>query len=66
VADIAGALTVIVVVYALGWLQLALVTSMGVLPAFAAGVLPFLVPDALKAVGALVLAPFVREAIAAS
>ncbi len=64
VADVCAASTVIVVVYALGWLQLVLVTSMGVVPALLAGVVPFLVPDALKAVGAIVLAPLVREATA--
>jgi len=61
-ADAAASFFVVSIVYALGWLQLALTTSMGALPAFVAGVLPFLVPDALKALGAIVLAPFVREA----
>ena len=58
-----AAITVIAIVYAFGWLQLMLVTSMGALPALLAGVVPFIVPDALKAVGAIVLAPLVREAI---
>jgi biotin transport system substrate-specific component len=65
IADSAAAITVIVVVYAFGWLQLALVTSMGALPALLAGVVPFLVPDALKAVGAIALAPVVRAAMGA-
>jgi biotin transport system substrate-specific component len=65
VSDAAAAITVIAIVYALGWLQLALVTSMGAMPALLAGVAPFLVPDALKATGAIVLAPIVREAMRA-
>jgi biotin transport system substrate-specific component len=65
VSDVAAAITVIVVVYALGWLQLSLVTSMGAVPALLVGVVPFLVPDALKAVGAIMLAPLVREAMGA-
>lgn len=62
VADIAAAVVLIAVVYAIGWLQLALVTSMGLVPALAAGVLPFLIPDALKAAAAVALAPIVRRA----
>jgi biotin transport system substrate-specific component len=60
--DAAAAIVVIAFVYTLGWAQLALVASMGAVPALAAGVLPFLVPDALKAIGAVALAPFVRKA----
>jgi biotin transport system substrate-specific component len=62
VADAMAAATLIAIVYACGWLQLALVTSTGAMPALLAGVVPFLVPDALKATGAIVLAPIVREA----
>ena len=65
VSDVAAAATVIAVVYAFGWLQLALVTSMGAVPALLAGVVPFLVPDALKAAGAIALAPLVRSAMGA-
>jgi biotin transport system substrate-specific component len=60
--DAVAGLVVIVLVYAFGWAQLAFVTSMGAAPAFVAGVLPFLVPDALKAAGAVALAPIVRKA----
>jgi biotin transport system substrate-specific component len=60
--DALTAAVVIVVVYAFGWLQLELVTSMGAVPALLAGVAPFVVPDALKAAGAVALAPFVRRA----
>lgn len=63
VSDAAAALIVIAIVYLFGWLQLMLVVSLGPVPALLAGVVPFLVPDALKAVGAIVLAPFVREAM---
>jgi biotin transport system substrate-specific component len=64
-ADAIAAVVVILIVYAVGWLQLALVTSMGAVPAFVAGVAPFLVPDALKAAGAVALAPIVRKAAGA-
>jgi biotin transport system substrate-specific component len=63
--DAIAAAVVIVIVYAFGWAQLAFVTSMGTLPAFVAGVAPFLVPDALKAAGAVALAPLVRKAAGA-
>jgi biotin transport system substrate-specific component len=64
VSDTAAAIVTIAIVYAFGWLQLALVTSMGAVPALLAGVAPFVFPDALKAIGAIVLAPLVRRAIA--
>jgi biotin transport system substrate-specific component len=62
VVDAVAAATLVAIVYALGWLQLTLVTSMGAVPALLAGVVPFVVPDALKAVGAMALAPIVRRA----
>jgi len=62
IADISGAVVLIAVVYAIGWLQLALVTSMGFVPALVAGVVPFLLPDALKAAVAIAIAPIVRRA----
>lgn len=65
-ADIPATLVVIAAVYALGWLQLALVTGMGVVPALLAGVVPFLVPDAIKAAVAVAAAPVVRRAAGAS
>jgi biotin transport system substrate-specific component len=61
VDTIAGVVTV-VVVYGLGWAQLALVTGMGPLAALLAGVVPFLVPDGLKTAAAILLAPIVRRA----
>ena len=62
-ADIAAAAVVILVVYSVGWAQLALVLHLGPLPAFVAGVAPFLVPDAVKAAVAIVVATAVRRAI---
>ncbi len=50
----------IAVVYLVGWVQLAAVTNMGLLKAFVVGVLPFIVPDAIKAVVAIAIASAVR------
>jgi biotin transport system substrate-specific component len=61
-ADSVAALVAVVVVYALGWLQLMAVMGVGPLAALVAGVLPFLIPDALKATAAVLLAPTVRRA----
>jgi biotin transport system substrate-specific component len=61
--DGAAAAVVIGAVYAIGWLQLALATGMGPLPALLAGVAPFLVPDAIKAAVAVGIAPVVRRAV---
>ena len=62
VADIVAAITVIAAIYAVGWVQLALVLHLGALPAFAVGVAPFLLPDAAKAAAAIVIATAVRRA----
>jgi biotin transport system substrate-specific component len=62
VTDAAAAVVVVAIVYACGWLQLELVTSMGAVPALLAGVAPFVIPDALKAAAAVALAPIVRRA----
>lgn len=61
-SDIAAAITCIVCIYLLGWTQLALVTGMGPAKAFLAGVLPFLIPDAIKAAVAITVATAVRRA----
>jgi biotin transport system substrate-specific component len=61
-ADIVAAAVVIIVVYLLGWSQLALVAHLTPLQAFAAGVAPFVVIDILKAVGAVAVADGVRRA----
>lgn len=62
VADIACAVVVVGVIYAVGWAQLAIVMGLGPLPSFVAGVLPFIGPDALKAAVAVVIAVAVRRA----
>jgi biotin transport system substrate-specific component len=61
-ADAVAAAVVVVVVYAFGWAQLVLVTGMAPVAGLLAGVAPFLVPDALKAAAAVLLAPMVRHA----
>lgn len=53
---------VILIIYACGWAQLAAVAHLGASAAFFAGVVPFIVPDALKAAVAVGLAPVVRRA----
>jgi biotin transport system substrate-specific component len=60
-ADVFAAATVIAVVYAFGWAQLALVTHTGALAALIAGVAPFIVPDAVKAVAAVAVAGAIRS-----
>ncbi len=65
VADTVAAVVVIAVVYAIGWAQLILVTGMAPLAGLLAGVAPFVVPDALKATAAVLLAPVVRRAAGA-
>ena len=62
VADAAAAAAVILVVYLIGWLQLSAVTGMGLPKAFVVGVIPFVVPDAAKAVAAIAVAASVRAA----
>jgi biotin transport system substrate-specific component len=60
VADAAAAAAVVAVVYLFGWVQLAVVTNMGLLKAFVVGVVPFIVPDVVKAVVAIAIASAVR------
>lgn len=61
VADVVCAIVVIAVIYAVGWLQLAGVTGMGLGKAFAAGVAPFLLVDVAKAAVAVALAMSLRR-----
>lgn len=61
VADAAGALTVVGVVYLLGWIQLAIVTGSSLGAAFAIGVLPFVVVDVIKAAIAVGVASTLRR-----
>ena len=60
VADALSAATVVAVIYLVGWLQLAAVTNMGLLKAFVVGVVPFIIPDAVKAMVAIAIASAVR------
>lgn len=63
-ADAAAAALVIVVVYGLGATQLAMVAHLEPAAALTAGVVPFVVPDAVKAIAAIAIAAAVRRATA--
>jgi biotin transport system substrate-specific component len=60
VADVIAAGTVVAVIYLVGWVQLAAVTNIGLAKAFVVGVVPFLLPDAMKAAVAIAIASAVR------
>jgi biotin transport system substrate-specific component len=66
-ADVAGALVTIVVIYAVGYAQLLLVSQLGAqgglspLQAFVVGVLPFVGIDAIKAAAAVLVAQALRR-----
>jgi biotin transport system substrate-specific component len=62
VADAAAAAVAIGVTYALGWAHLAFVLGFGPAAAFAGGVVPFVVADALKCVAAVAVAGALRRA----
>lgn len=62
VADGAAALVVVTVVYFLGALQLSAITGLGPFETVAAGVLPFVVPDLVKAAVATSAAAALRAA----
>jgi biotin transport system substrate-specific component len=63
VADIAAAVTAIVVIYLAGWAWLSIGPAhLSPLKAFAAGVAPFVIPDLVKAVVAVFVAISVRRA----
>jgi biotin transport system substrate-specific component len=64
-ADSVATVVVVAIVYVIGWAQLMLVSGMEPLAALGAGVVPFLVPDGLKAAAAVLLAPMVRRAAGA-
>lgn len=61
-ADAVAAAVAIGVTYSLGWAHLAFVLGLGPAAAFAGGVVPFVVADALKAGAAVVVAGAVRRA----
>ena len=62
VADVVAVSLGLVVIYAIGWTQLALVTGMSAGQAFMAGVVPFVVLDVAKAAGAVFTAAAMRRA----
>jgi biotin transport system substrate-specific component len=62
--DVAAAAIVVGVVYLLGWVQLAIVLGLPAGKAFLVGVVPFVVPDAIKAGIAIFVAAAVRRASA--
>lgn len=65
VADAVALAAGIIVIYLAGWLQLVAVIGLGIWPAFAAGVAPFVAIDAFKAVVALGVArALVRAGVA--
>ncbi len=61
-ADIAAAVVTLAIVFSLGWLQLSLVTGMGLAGAFFVGVAPFVLFDVVKAAAAVVVAGALRRA----
>lgn len=63
VRDLAAAAAVIVTAYALGTLQLGIVLGLSADKAIAAGALPFIAADAIKAVVAVGAATAIRKAI---
>ncbi|MHB1342610.1 MAG: biotin transporter BioY [Coriobacteriia bacterium] len=60
-ADVLAALTVLIVVYVLGWAHIAFVLGAGPVGALTAAVIPFVVPDVIKAVAAVSLAAALRR-----
>jgi biotin transport system substrate-specific component len=67
VADVVAAIVTIAVVYAVGWAWLAFgPTHLPAPAAFIGGVAPFLVPDAIKAGVAILVATAVRRALSAA
>ena len=64
-ADIAACAIAIAIIYTLGAAQLMVVAHMGALPALLAGVVPFVVPDAIKAAVGVSVATAVRRATSA-
>lgn len=59
----AGATAIgVIVIYVMGWAQLALVLGMGPIEAFVAGVVPFVLLDAAKAAVAIGVAASIRRA----
>lgn len=61
IADSAAALVTVLVIYALGWVQLAFVTGSDLATSFAIGVVPFVLIDAAKAAVAVGVASGLRR-----
>lgn len=61
--DIISAALTLVIVHVFGVVWLGTVGGMGIAGAFAAGSLPFLIPDTIKAVAGIVLAQAVTKAV---
>lgn len=61
-ADGTAALATVLVIYAAGWAQLAIVTSSGVVEAFVVGVAPFVAFEVAKAAAAVAVASALRRA----
>ena len=61
-ADLCGAAAGLLCIYALGWLQLSVVTGMTFPEAFIAGVAPFVLIDAAKGLAAVFVARALRRA----
>ncbi len=62
IADAIAATVAILIIYAIGTVQLALVTGMGMGAAVLVGAVPFVLPDALKAAASIAVAGAVRRA----
>lgn len=60
-ADLAAGFATLALVYAAGWLQLVLVTGMSAAQAFVAGVVPFVLLDVAKTIGAVAVAAALRR-----
>lgn len=61
--DIVLSMLFMLVTYACGWIQLAVVAQMGMLAAFMAAIAPFVVVDAIKLALAIAVARAVRRAV---
>lgn len=61
VADVAGSLVAVIVIYVVGTVQLAVVAKLAPAQAVIAGVVPFIVPDVAKALVAVVAARALRK-----
>jgi biotin transport system substrate-specific component len=63
--EIAASALFLVVVYILGWIQLAVVADLSAGAAFVAGVAPFVIPDAIKIGVATVVAHAIKQSLPA-